>query len=141
MLYFYVKTLHIICAAWVIGLASALSLHVVLTQHSQSTEMMQRSVSRWLRWNWLLVMPVVLLQLVIGFTIIGIRQYTLYMYWVEGTFIGYLLVILSWVFASYCLMQYLNSNGRKKHYFQWRNWCLVALTSLIGMFFLMANRP
>lgn len=80
----------------------------------------------------MITLPFLLLQLITGFTIIGIKQYAIDLPWVWGTFFGFVLLIFSWLLSLYYLTQ--------KNKTAWLAALALSFATLLVMIFLMANR-
>ncbi len=140
MLYFDLKSIHVVVGALVVGLALASSLYVVLVRRESNARMLGVAVARWLKINALLVLPLVIVQMLLGFSIIAVRHYTMRMLWVQVTFVGFFVLLLAWIKALYHLLQFRQCLDCLSHYRKWRTSCLFALCALLLMLFFMANR-
>jgi hypothetical protein len=140
MLYFDLKSIHVVVGALVVGLALASCLYVVLVRRESGTLILGLAVTRWLKVNALLVLPLVIVQMLLGFSIIAVRHYTMRMLWVQVTFVGFFVLLLAWIKALYHLLQFRQCLDCLSHYRKWRTSCLLALGALLLMLFFMANR-
>ncbi|MDF1796832.1 MAG: DUF2269 family protein [Coxiellaceae bacterium] len=141
MLYFYLKTIHVVTAAIIVGVALCSSALLIYAQHNQQTNNMSHAIDRWLRLNALLVFPLLLIQMILGFAVISVQRYSLMMPWVIVTFIGFVLILFAWIAASFNLLRYKNQANSMGFYRNWRNFSLLAMLILLIILFFMANRP
>ncbi len=139
MLYFYLKTIHVIVGATLFGVALSTSGLLVFAKHNQAITDLTPAVNRWLRMNGFLVLPLLLIQMVLGLSVISIQHYSLTMPWVVVTFVGFILMLFSWLAATFNLLQYKHQSDPIL-YIRWRRFCLAALIILMVMVFMMANR-
>src|SRR3990167_6558119 len=100
MLYFLLKILHILNAVVLLtGMAYCI-------QHWRSLPKLSDSMTGFdaiQRITGLVILPLAVLQLTTGFTIIGVKQYDISEFWVGGSLISFILVIISWVAFIYFL--------------------------------------
>lgn len=142
MLYFYLKTLHVVFGALIVGVAASSSLLFVFRQKaSVAHERLLAAGRSWLRVNGLLVVPMLIVQMVLGFSVVSVRQYALTSPWLMLTFTGFFALLLTWLRACMLMLQYVNEDGHSVLYKQWLRWVCVAIATLVLMIFMMANRP
>lgn len=141
MWYFALKALHVMVAAIVLALALSSSLRLVYGYKRLALANFLLVVKAHLRCALLWVLPGLLLQMVLGFSIAATRAYSLHDAWLLGVFVGYVLLVLLWLVACLQLWRFYLQPSVKKTYCYWlySSWgCLVVL---LVMIFLMANRP
>lgn len=140
MLYFYLKTIHIVVAALIVGLAVVSSLPVVLSRRVDNGVLQHSIVTRWLQINALVVLPLLLIQMVLGFSVISVRQYSLLTPWLVGTFACYFAAMVCWLIAMFQLLQF-RQFADTVFYKRWRLYALMSASIVLVMLFLMANKP
>ena len=126
-LYFIFKIIHVISGTAVFSSAFIAPLYWLFEK--ESPELLYRKT---LKIGFLITLPFLLLQLITGFIIIGIKQYSIHLPWVWGVFSGFLMFSLSWLLSLYYLTQ--------KNKIAWLIALIVSFIALLVMLFLMANR-
>jgi len=101
MIYNYLKILHIFCAALLVT-SMAYSFSLWLNMHSARVNAVISS--RIQTQTWLIIIPVALLQLLTGFTMISLQEEDLTQFWIVGSVIGYIVLIGSWISFIYFLL-------------------------------------
>jgi hypothetical protein len=90
--------------------------------------------------TWLVILPFALLQLATGFTMISLKHYGLADFWVTGSVIGFIIVIMSWFAFIYFLLSAQHTSDKSS----WRRLQTGALTlgslALLSMIYFMANK-
>jgi len=91
--------------------------------------------------TWLVIVPFALLQLATGFTMISLKHYGLADFWVTGSVIGFIIVIISWFAFIYFLLSAQHSEKKKILWRQLQT-CALLLGSLalFSMIYFMANK-
>ncbi|MDR3491954.1 MAG: DUF2269 family protein [Gammaproteobacteria bacterium] len=100
MLYESLKILHIIGAAI---LLSSIGYSYSLWKRIESPHN-EDAFSKIQKQTWLVIMPLAILQLASGFTIISVQQYDFSEIWISGSVISFILVIASWFGFIYFLL-------------------------------------
>ena len=126
-LYFTLKIFHVISGAIVFCSAFIVPLYWII-EKKPTDIFCQKTLTLAL----FITLPFLLLQLVTGFTIIGIKQYSIHLPWVWGTFTGFMVLFLSWFLALYFLTQ--------KNKPAWAASITLSFAALLLMLFLMANQ-
>ncbi len=125
-LYFTFKIIHIISGC--VLFSSAGITAVFLGVQRIPTE---KQINTAIRSAWFITLPALFLQLLTGFTIIGIERYSIHLPWVWGTFLGFLLFSISWLCSVYFLTQ--------RQLKLWRYFIIFAFCTLLTLVFLMST--
>lgn len=149
-MYFFLKVVHICVGILAMGVGFGLVLRLRYAS-KRNLEHFALVVKQALLLNWVIVVPALLLQLLLGFSIVGIKGYSLHQFWVYCTFIGYFFLLISWLVSNFFLLDLYDrlrsdnagEGSRRevircfKHYV-----CAVSVSflSLMFMLFMMANR-
>ena len=127
-LYDLFKLIHIGSAAIVVA---SLFIPALYWQHQSSDSLNQRA-RKALRIAWFITLPALMIQMITGFTIIGLQGYSMHAPWVMVTFAGFGLLILTWMLAIYSLaMRQLS---------RWRTCLVLCMCIITVMLYFMANR-
>ncbi len=122
--YFEFKMWHVLCGvAWF-----TLFLLTALDLQWQG----EKARSRYLHWNLFLGLPLLLVQLLLGFSIISVHPYSVHLPWVMDTFIAYLGVFFLWLLALFSVQQ--------KNYLSWRISTGLVVLFLLFLFFFMTSQ-
>jgi hypothetical protein len=81
---------------------------------------------------WFVTLPALGFQLLTGFSIIGVQHYSMHMLWVWGTFLGFIVLVCSWLASIFFLSQ--------KQYSKWKLTLILSFSVLMIMLFFMANQ-
>lgn len=127
MLYFIFKIIHVISG--VVVFSSAFIAPVYWIFEKSPTDLFFKKT---LKTGLIITLPFLLLQILSGFTIIGIKAYSIHLPWVWGTFLGFLAFIFAWLLSLYFITQ--------KNKTAWFFAITIAFVALLLMLFLMANR-
>jgi uncharacterized membrane protein len=149
MLYNYLKILHIFCASL---LVTSMAYSFWLWRERRSARVSAVVAQRIQTQTWLIIIPVALLQLLSGFTMISLQEEDLTQFWIVGSVIGYVVLIGSWVSFLYFLLlaqqipvETVPAAGadpdRSKAYRRAQSAMLViCAAALLSMIFFMSNK-
>ncbi len=87
--------------------------------------------------SWFISLPMLLVQMLTGLAVIGAKQYSLQLPWVLGTFVGFVLLIISWLVGSFCLT--LAVNDPKPYYRYWQYSLYASFIILLVMLLCMSS--
>jgi uncharacterized membrane protein len=136
MLYNSIKIFHIVSAA-VLLTSMAMGINLWYKNHESS------NISHFLQIQTVAIfIPVALLQLATGFTMISLKHYSLSQTWIAGSIFSFLIVIVSW-FAFIYLYLHMQLNKKKKTLvLKQLQFCLLSLccSAILSMIFFMANK-
>lgn len=82
----------------------------------------------------LIIVPLAILQMASGFTMISLKHYDLSELWVKGSITGFLVAIISWLGFTYCALT--SSLRRRLQLFL----LYTCVTALLVMLFFMVNK-
>jgi uncharacterized membrane protein len=146
MLYNYLKILHIFCAS----LLTTSMVYCFSLWLTARTARISAIVSRRIQTQtWLVIIPMALLQLLSGFTMISLQEEDLTQVWIVGSVIGYVVLIGSWVSFLYFLLlaqqvpveTFSRDVERSKAYRRTQSGMLViSAAALLSMIFFMSNK-
>lgn len=86
---------------------------------------------------WFISFPILLLQMITGIAIIGVKQYSYHLLWVLGTFSGFIMLMICWLAGTFCLT--LAVNQPKPYYRCWQYSMYLSFMILLTMLFFMSN--
>lgn len=148
MLYDCLKIIHILSATLLLT-SIAYSCHLWQKwRRPREAAVMSESVQTQ---TWMIIIPIALIQLVTGFTMISLKQEDLSQTWIVGSVLGFVIVIGSWFSFIYFLLQsqqisLRDSNkqftANKYKFFRRAQsaMLIICMASLLSMIFLMANK-
>ena len=138
MIYYDLKILHILCAGLLLtGFVYCYRLWIGLKEPSTKTLNVQRIQSI----TWQIILPIAIIQLVTGFTIISIKHEDLTQFWISGSVIGFIIVISSWLGFTYFLLASQQAGSNYSLLRKAQSLCLLICSSaLLSMIFFMANK-
>lgn len=123
MVYFWLKILHILTATLLLlSMAYSYRLWKYAPESAQSVQRIQTQ-------TWLVILPLTIMQLATGFSIISIQHYDMSESWISGSVIGFITVIAAWF--SFVILQNRRLQSVMLH---------VCGLAILVMIFLMANK-
>lgn len=133
-LYNIFKVIHVVSGATLFA-AVFITFGYITLQKTISKHHIEQAI----RLSWFVALPALFIQVLSGFTIIGLQHYSIRLDWVWGTFSGFLLFTLVWLRSVYCLTEARHDNTTYylKH---WKYSVISAFVVLLVMLFLMANK-
>jgi uncharacterized membrane protein len=150
MLYICLKILHIISAAL---LLTSMGYSYHLWKYTQTPRDGAIRSQRIQTLTWLIIIPLALIQLATGFTMISINNEDLSQLWISGSVIGFITVIGGWFSFIYFLLlsQQIEVSRDDAAFGQWSQQGLfyrriqsimlsVCALSILVMIFFMANK-
>lgn len=143
MLYIYLKIFHILSAACVLT-SIVYSFHLWRSIHSHNlatiSERIQKQTS-------LIIIPFAVLQLATGFTMISLKRYSWHQFWLGGSVMSFIIVIITWFGFIYFLLlsqqatAFSNEHLRSIRYRRLQSFMLLLCAlGLLSMVFFMANK-
>lgn len=125
MLYDSIKILHILSATCVV---TSMGYSFYVWCYENAIESLQRIQAQ----TGFIIVPFALVQLMTGFTMMSLKHESFSALWIQGSVIGFILAIGSWLGFVYFL---LSANKRLQ------TWMLgVCALALLSMIFFMANK-
>jgi uncharacterized membrane protein len=146
MLYDSLKIFHIISAALLIS--SLTYCYHLWAQARKSTEFAMATY-RIQTQTWLIILPIIILQLATGFTMISLKNEDFSQTWIIGSVVGFIIVIGSWFSFIYALSfsQPAPTNSANENSVTSKSFrrlqsimLVICATALFTMIFLMANK-
>lgn len=144
MLYYYFKIFHVITAALLLtSMGYSYSLWRRMRINGRNIAVAEQIQIQ----TWSIIVPLAIIQLATGFTMISVQHYNLSQLWVTGSVIGFIIVIGSWFSFIYFLLlsqqalDHTESKPRLKIYRKAQSVMLsVCAAATLSMIFLMANK-
>ena len=151
MLYICLKILHILSAAL---LLTCMGYSYSLWKNMQSQRDGAIRSERIQTLTWLVIMPLAIIQLATGFTMISINHEDISQLWISGSVIGFLIVIGGWLTFVYFLLLSQQIEIKRYPHFSAGPWSQrelfyrriqsmmlsVCALSILVMIFFMANK-
>lgn len=134
-LYFTFKIIHVITGSILFTSIFVLGGYT-LCQRQLTTKLLTftRNIS------WLVSLPMLLLQMITGFTIISIKPYSIYLPWVWGTFIGFAVLTICWLGGTFFLtLAIAEPEPREQHFRRWQYSLYISFATLLVMLFFMSS--
>jgi uncharacterized membrane protein len=140
MTYNCIKLFHIFCASLLIaGVAYSYRLWRQLdTDSSPAAQLTQIQ-----RLTWLAIIPLAVMQLCSGFTMISLKHYAATEFWISGSTISFITMISSWLGFTYFLVaaQPNNASALPIFYKRAQTTCLILFKiAFVLMIFFMASK-
>lgn len=131
-LYTTLKIIHILTGSVLFASFFAVGLYSLCQRTvTQQLLILTRNIS------WFVSLPTLLIQMITGLAVIGVKHYALQLPWVIGTFIGFACLIISWLTGAFCLM--LAINQPKPYYHYWQYSLYTSFVILLIMLFFMSS--
>ena len=153
MLYAWIKILHIISASVLFGTGLGTAFYMFYVNQQKNVALIAKATAAVVVADWLFTATSGVIQAISGFILVYLKGYSLLSPWVLGSILGYIIASICWLpvvwlqmrcrdlaFASSIDNTPLSTTYRR--YF--RIWSLLgipAFIALIGVFYLMANKP
>jgi uncharacterized membrane protein len=103
MLYSWLKVTHILSATLLL-LSIAYSGHL-WQKYMHNLETVPHAIQRIQTQTGLIIIPLAIVQLITGFSIISLQHYPMSELWISGSVIGFITMIASWLGFIYFLLQ------------------------------------
>lgn len=127
MLYDTLKIIHVLNGG-LIFMALGLSIHTWQTVHDKNQLRFKLQAH-----TFLLLLPLILLQLLLGFTLMSLKEVTLHQIWVLGSIISFMSFVMTWLTFTYSAQ----TNFKKITLL----FFTLSMLTLCSMIFFMANKP
>lgn len=153
MLYSWIKILHIISASILFGTGLGTAFYMFYVNFQNDVKLIAKATAEVVIADWLFTLTSGIIQAITGFILIYLKGYSLLSVWVLWSIIGYLIAGACWVpvvwlqmrcrdLALFASVNNVPLSSQYKKYF--RTWWLLgipAFISLVGVFYLMTNKP
>jgi uncharacterized membrane protein len=151
MLYFYLKMLHVCLAAVILGVGIGMVARVICSRRAGDVVVLHNTIRQYLLVSACVILPAILLQMLLGFSLVGLMHYSVYSLWVRCSLICYVGFLLSWLASHYALIRFKyesdlssvqqsNKAAWPSYWPVWKAGLLFSLAFVSLMVFMMSNR-
>lgn len=153
MLYAWIKILHIISASVLFGTGLGTAFYMFYVNFQDDVNLIAKATAEVVVADWLFTLTSGIIQAITGFILIYLKGYSLFSFWVFGSILGYVVAGACWVpvvwlqmrcrdLARIAAMNNVSLSAEyKKYYTIWWLLGIPAFISLVGVFYLMTNKP
>lgn len=153
MLYSWIKIIHIISASILFGTGLGTAFYMFYVNLQNDVKLIAKATAEVVIADWLFTLTSGIVQAITGFVLIYLKGYSLLSFWVLGSIIGYIIAGVCWVPVVWLQMRCrdlaynasINNvclpNLYKKYFRIWWLLGIPAFISLVGVFYLMTNKP
>lgn len=153
MLYDWIKIIHVVSAAILFGTGLGSACYKYLANRTKNIALIAGATHNVVYADWVFTGTAGIVQPVSGMAMVMIKGYSIATFWVMWTIIGYLVAACCWFPVAMIQIKLANlaqtameQNTElpphyRRYYVLWVILGVPAFLSLIGVFFLMANRP
>lgn len=153
MLYAWVKILHIISASVLFGTGLGTAFYMFYVNQQKNIPLIAKATSAVVSADWLFTATSGVIQAFTGYILVYLKGYPLTSFWILGSILGYVIAMLCWIPVVWLQMRCralalaasINQTPlprEYRHYFRiWWILGIPAFISLIGVFYLMTNKP
>lgn len=149
-MYLLLKTIHVVVGMSLMALIVGVVAPVIYGLRCYPTDWQKRTLKRSLFLSVLAVIPLSIVQLMLGFSVIAVHPYAVSLFWVKASLVAFCVYLLSWCASVSCLSKWRLLRGEsvrnsselsiKGCFSAWLIWIIIAVLSLLTMVFMMANR-
>lgn len=153
MLYEWLKITHVISAAILFGTGLGTAFYMFYVNRSGDLDLIAYALKQVVFADWVFTGSAGVVQALTGFAMIALKGYSFKLTWVLGSIIGYAIAGLCWFPVVWLQIQcarlaheavlYHQSLPLQYHRY-FRIWWILgipAFVALVGVFYLMANKP
>ncbi|MDR3442233.1 MAG: DUF2269 domain-containing protein [Legionella sp.] len=153
MLYAWIKILHIISAAMLFGTGLGTAFYMFYVNQQKNVALIAKATAAVVVADWLFTATSGAIQAITGFILVYLKGYSLLSLWVLGSILGYVIAGICWLPVVWLQMRCRdlafassvdNTPLSTKYRRYFRIWSLLgipAFLALIGVFYLMTNKP
>lgn len=153
MLYAWIKILHIISASVLFGTGLGTAFYMVYVNQQKNVTLIAEATSIVVVADWLFTATSGVIQAITGFILVYLKGYSFLSLWVLGSIFGYVIAGICWLPVVWLQMRCRdlafkasidNTSLSVEYQRYFRLWCLLgipAFIALMGVFYLMANKP
>lgn len=144
------KTIHVIVGMSLMAVIVGVVAPVIYGLTCYPTDWQKRTLKRSLCLSVLGVIPLSMLQLVLGFSVIAVHPYAVSLFWIKMSLVAFTVYLVSWCGSVSCLSKWRLLRGESirngSHlpinscFVPWLVWIILAILSMFTMVFMMANR-
>jgi uncharacterized membrane protein len=153
MLYAWIKIIHIISASVLFGTGIGTAFYMFYVNLQKDVRLIAKATAEVVLADWLFTGTSGVIQAITGFILIYLKGYSLLSFWVLASILCYMIAGACWVPVVWLQMRcrdlayiaYENKislpNKYKKYFRIWWLLGIPAFISLVGIFYLMTNKP
>ena len=153
MLYEWIKILHVISASVLFGTGLGTAFYMLYVNQQKDVALIAKATADVVMADWCFTMTSGIIQAITGFILIYLKGYSFLSFWVLASIVGYVIAGLCWLPVVWLQMRCrdlayaaLASNASlssqyKKYFTIWWILGIPAFIALVGVFYLMANKP
>lgn len=153
MLYAWIKILHIISAAVLFGTGLGTAFYMFYVNQQKNVTLIAKATAAVVVADWLFTATSGVIQAITGFTLVYLKGYSLFSIWVFGSILGYVIAGICWLPVVWLQMRcrdlaFMASENKtplsaeyRRYFTIWWILGIPAFIALVGVFYLMANKP
>lgn len=153
MLYAWIKIIHIISASVLFGTGLGTAFYMFYANLKNDVMLIAKATAEVVIADWIFTLTSGIIQAITGFILIYLKGYSLFNFWVLGSILGYAIAGACWIPVVWLQMRCRDlayiaavnktalSNEYKKYFRIWLLLGIPAFISLVGVFYLMTNKP
>lgn len=153
MLYAWIKILHIMSAAVLFGTGLGTAFYMFYVNQQKNVILIAKATASVVVADWLFTATSGVIQAITGFILVYLKGYSLLSVWVLGSIAGYVIAGICWLPVVWLQMRCRDlafaasvsktplSKDYHRYFKIWQLLGIPAFFALIGVFYLMANKP
>lgn len=153
MLYAWIKIIHIISASVLFGTGLGTAFYMFYVNLQKDVKLIAKATAEVVIADWLFTSTSGIIQAITGFILIYLKGYSLFSLWILGSILGYVIAGVCWAPVVWLQMRCRDlayrasvnnsplQNQYKKYFKIWWLLGIPAFISLVGVFYLMTNKP
>ncbi len=153
MLYAWIKIIHVLSASVLFGTGIGTAFYMFYVNFKNDVTLIAKATAEVVTADWFFTSTSGITQAITGFILVYLKGYSFLSFWVMGSILGYVIAFVCWVpvvwlqircrdlayFAS--INKSSLSKQYKKYYRIWWVLGIPAFIALVGVFYLMTNKP
>lgn len=152
-MFFWIKIIHVISSAILFGTGMGTALYMFCVNRQDNIELIARATKQVVFVDWVFTGSSAIIQFITGIILITLKGYSPFSFWIVGSVMGYVIAALCWFPVVYFQMRcrdlafeaLANKKSLPEEYARcYRAWWILgipAFLALMGVFYLMVNRP
>lgn len=153
MIYEWLKIIHVISSAILFGTGMGTAFYMLYVNYQNNLELIANATRQVVIADWLFTGSSGVIQAITGLAMVYLKGYAITSLWIIGSIFGYLIALICWLPVVWLQIkcrdlayQALTTSTQLSslYYRYFKIWLLLgipAFIALVGVFFLMANRP
>lgn len=153
MLYAWIKVLHVVSASVLFGTGIGSAFYMLYANIQKDIKLIAKATNEVVFADWIFTTSSGIIQAFTGFILIALKGYSLLSPWVVGSIIGYVIAGICWLPVVWLQIHcrdlatkaWINNEPLppeyKKYFSIWVLLGIPAFLALIGVFYLMTNKP